>query len=277
MNSEITVAELGIPETAVSAAPAASLERLAAALNLRERPGAGDDLPLLWHWALFTPAAPNDELGPDGHVRLPHDAPTAMFPRRMFAGGSTRQLRPVTIGVDITRHAETRSVQEKSGRSGRLLIVTVGYELHQHGSPCVLEEQQLVYREPGSPIPDPADERQVAPESAGWVEPVTLGEVALFRFSAATFNGHRIHYDERYAKEVEGYPGLVVHGPLTALLLAHSARRHLRRPLTQFRFRATAPLFHGQTFYLCGESDTTGAELSAVRGDGATAMTAHAS
>lgn len=277
MSSGVTVTELGISQTAVSAAPAETLERLAAALNLRERPSAGDDLPLLWHWALFTPDAPNDELGPDGHVRLPDDAPTTTFPRRMFAGGETRQLRPVTIGRDITRHAEIRSVQEKSGRSGRLLIVTVAYELHQDGVPCVLEDQQLVYREPGPPLPDPADQPHIVPESPGWVEPVTVDEVVLFRFSAATFNAHRIHYDERYAKDIEGYPGLVVHGPLTALLLAHSARRHLRRSLTEFRFRATAPLFHGRTFYVCGQSATTGAELSAVRGDGATAMTAHAS
>ena len=274
MSCAVTVEDLGFSEVTTSDVAAEQVSRLAAALDRSNELSVGDHVPLLWHWALFTPTLPNSELGDDGHPRRPLEAATAGFPRRMFAGGETRQIRPLILGRQATRHASILDVQQKSGRSGQLLVVTVAFEVQQNGNVAIVEEQTLIYREATSPLLDPSLKPQVVPRASGWREEITVDRVTLFRFSAATFNAHRIHYDEVYARQKEDYPGLVVQGPLTALLLAESAAEHLGRDLQKFSFRATAPLFEGQRFYLLGEWDGLGALLKAVRGDGAVAMSA---
>lgn len=277
MTASITAENLGIPHVMSSDLPAEQLMRLAALLDRPHEYRPGEHVPLLWHWALFAPAPRSSALGEDGHPSLPVDAPTAGLPRRMFAGGQTRQLRPLLLGRNATRFAHVVKAEEKVGRSGRLLVVTVSYEIHQDGAVAIHEEQHLIYREAGSSIPAPGDERTKPPATPGWRERITLDRVTLFRFSAATFNSHRIHYDEAYARDVEGYPGIVVHGPLTALLLAETAAEHLGRNLAAFSFKATAPLFEGKAFFAVGSVDNGCAQLEAIRGDGTVAMSATAS
>lgn len=276
MTAPISATDLGLPTETCSDLPAEQIQRLAATLDRTDRLRAGDPLPLLWHWAAFTPEAPNAALGPDGHPRPLADAPMAGLPRRMFAGGRIHRHRPLVVGRRTVRTATVLDAREKAGRSGRLLIVEVAYEFHQDGHLAITEHQDLVYREASAALPA-LGASATAPKTSGWRDEVTVDRVTLFRFSAATFNAHRIHYDDAYARDVEGYPGLVVHGPLTALLLAGSAARHLDAELTRFSFRATAPLFEGHRFFTVGELDGEGATLRAVRDDGVAAMSATAS
>lgn len=277
MTARISATDLGLPIEVTSELPAEQLQRLAATLDAPVRLRAGDALPLPWHWAAFTPDAPSAALGPDGHPLPRADSPMAGLPRRMFAGGRSERHEPLVVGRHTVRTATVLDAQEKQGRSGRLLIVEVAYEFHQDGRLAITEHQDLVYREASSALPALGDPAASAPETSGWRDEITVDRVTLFRFSAATFNAHRIHYDDAYAREVEGYPGLVVHGPLTALLLAGSAADHLGADLTRFAFRATAPLFEGHRFYTVGELDGGEASLRAVRGDGTVAMSATAS
>lgn len=278
MTAPITATDLGLPTEASSDLPAEQLQRLAATLNRSDRLRTGDPLPLLWHWAAFTPEAPSAALGPDGHPLPVTGAPMAGLPRRMFAGGRIHRHHPLVVGRPTVRTATVLDANEKSGRSGRLLIVEVAYEFHQDGRLAITEHQDLIYREAAAPGPAAVGRpSEAAPETSGWRDEVTVDRVTLFRFSAATFNAHRIHYDDAYARDVEGYPGLVVHGPLTALLLAGSATEHLAAEPTRFAFRATAPLFEGHRFFTVGELDGEAASLRAIRDDGVVAMSATAS
>lgn len=169
--------------------------------------------------------------------------PPIDLPRRMFAGARMRFHRPLRIGTPATRQATIRSISDKSGRSGRLAFVTVGYAFHQNGELCIEEEQDIVYREPGAAVPPPASaDLPPLPEGA-WSRMIQPEPALLFRFSAITFNAHRIHYDRPYATEAEGYPGLVVHGPLTAILLMELVRANTDRRVAGFEFRGRAPLF----------------------------------
>lgn len=275
MTDDLSIHDLGIPPVSRSELPPEHAERLAATLDVPDAPAKGEALPLLWHWSFFTPTEPISRLGEDGHPRrAPHPALDGL-PRRMFAGGHVRQRRPFVVGEGAERHARLVAAEPKSGRSGRLLVVTVAYEYHQGGDAVLEEEQSLVYREAGSPVPRPEGDAEPPEPEGGWRDPVVVDEATLFRFSAVTFNSHRIHYDADYARTVEGYPELVVHGPLIAVLLAGSARRRVG-DLAAFRFRATAPLFRGLRFFLVGEPDGDGVTLSAVRGDGREAMRASA-
>ena len=178
-------------------------------------------LPVLWHWAFFLPTEPTAELGPDGHL---HRRPEmADFPRRMFGAGRVQVLEPLEIGTRAERVSAVRSAALKDGSTGRFWVVTVGHEISQGGRLCLTEEKDFLLRAP-SRTPAPGAEHDDAPE-AEWVESVTPDAALLFRFSAVTYNAHRIHYDRPYATGVEEYPDLVVHGPLTAILLARMAER----------------------------------------------------
>ena len=191
-------------------------------------------------------------------------APACVFPH------------PLVIGRPALRHSVIRDVSTKEGRSGRLAFVTVGHTIRQDGEVCVEEEQDIVYREPGAPVAAP---RAVAlpPVPAGaWTRIVTPDPILLFRFSALTFNAHRIHYDRPYATATEGYPGLVVHGPLTAVLLIELVRFGTKRAVTAFAFRGQAPLFDLAPFRLVGRPTDLRVELEAQGPDGRTAMTASA-
>jgi len=237
----------------------------------------GAALPPLWHWFYFLPKAPQSKLGPDGHPQRGAFMPPIELPRRMFAGARLRFLKPLVIGKPARREATILDVSEKSGASGTLAFVTVGYRFVQDGEECVVEEQDIVYREPGAPVsaPEPAE---LPPLPAGaWSRTIVPDPRLLFRFSALTFNGHRIHYDRDYTMNKEGYPGLVVHGPLTAVLLMELVRRNADRPATGFAFRGRAPLFDLAPFRLVGISGDDGAiALEAQGPDGKAAMTATA-
>ncbi len=221
----------------------------------------GDPLPLGWHWLHFRNPVRASGLGPDGHERRGTFMPEIDLPRRMWAGGTLRALRPVRIGARAELRSGVREVEEKRGKSGRLVFVTVDHTLLQDGHACVEEKQVMVYREAASPRPAgprrPAvPPRPVAPPgtppAAAWTETFVPTPVTLFQFSALTYNGHRIHYDQPYVTGKEGYRGLLVHGPLTALLLLDAAGRHCEAAVSSFRYRALAPLFVDEPITLVG-------------------------
>ncbi len=211
----------------------------------------GSPLPPCWHWLYFRDAVPRSRLGPDGHERRGEFLPPVPLPRRMWAGGRLRFSRPLRVGQQAERRSMILSVEEKSGTTGRLVFVTVGHELVGPRGTAVEEEQVLVYRgeRAGDGVRRPG--RPLGHEPA-WSESLALGPVLLFRYSALTFNAHRIHYDHPYATGEEGYPERLVHAPLTATLLADAARRRSAAPLSLFEYRATSPLFCGEETTLAG-------------------------
>jgi 3-methylfumaryl-CoA hydratase len=225
--------------------------------------------PSLAHWAFFLPVAAADQIGPDGHPKRGGFLPPISLPRRMFAASDMTFGAPLLLDREATRLSTVRDVVHKSGRSGELVLVTVEHSIVQAGIERVCEVQTIVYRDAGAPTPaiQPASIEERA-DDVRW----NPGPVDLFRFSAVTFNSHRIHYDLPYATGEEGYPGLVIHGPFTAARLFGHARRDRRNP-TRFAFRAVAPLFCGQAVRLREEE---AGRVRAIRCDGADAMTAEA-
>jgi hydroxyacyl-ACP dehydratase HTD2-like protein with hotdog domain len=269
----LRIEDVGAAPEAISTIAAEHTARVAATLDVAA-PVEGQPLPLLWHWAFFTPTAPSAGLGADGHPRIGAEAATTGLPRRMWAGGRVRQAHPLVVGERAVRRSDVIAAERKSGRSGDLLVVTARHEVEQGGRVVLVEEQDLVYRAP-SPSPLPLPDAGPAPEppAGGWVDERSLTPPVLVRYSAVTFNAHRIHYDLAYAQDEEGYPALVVHGPLTATLLAESARRRGWSG-SSFEFRASAPLFAPSTVHLVGRCEAALVELQAVRNDGTVAMTA---
>ncbi len=231
----------------------------------------GDELPPFFHQLYFWEARPPHELGRDAHPRTGIGLiPDMGLPRRMWAGGRLRFHAPLVAGEAAEKRSTVETTNCKDGRSGPLAFVTLRHEIRQGGTLCVTEWQDLVYREepaPGRPQPT----RPVAPVGEEQATSVTFDSTMLFRYSALTFNGHRIHYDESYARAVEGYDGLVVHGPLLAQLLMLMAQDALG-PLRGFAFRATAPLMHHETATLC----RTGPALWVRGPDGRQCMQAEA-
>ena len=222
---------------------------LAAALGLDRRFDAGDPLPPFFHQIHFWRAEPPEGLGRDGHPKVGGLIPDMGLPRRMWAGGRLAFHAPLRAGHPATKTSVVERAEHKTGRSGRLGFVTLRHEISQGGAPCVTEWQDLVYRadpDPDAPRPVPPQ----APDDPQTREAVGFDATLLFRYSALTFNGHRIHYDDGYARQVEGYAGLVVHGPLLAQLLMLKAEAELG-PLAAFTFRATAPLVLGRAAWLC--------------------------
>ena len=221
----------------------------------------GDPLPLGWHWFHFKRPVRASSLGADGHERRGAFTPDVGLPGRMWAGGTLRSWGTLRIGERAELRSRVTAVEEKRGRSGRLVFVTVGATVSQGGRARVEEERVIVYREGGSEAAagrgsvagDAARDTGQAPATL-WRETFLPTAVTLFRFSALTHNAHRIHYDHRYATEVEGYPGLVVHGPLVALLLLATADRHGALPVSRFRYRALAPLFVDRPITLVGRA-----------------------
>lgn len=210
----------------------------------------GSVLPPLSHHAFFWEPVPESGLGPDGHPGTGSGLiPDVGLPIRMWAGGRVTFHAPFRAGVRAERTARLAGVARKEGRSGRLAIVTLRTEVHQRGAPVLTEDQDILYREARPIESDPPVETGEADERRA----LKLSAVTLFRYSALTFNAHRIHYDADYAREL-GYPGLVVHGPLLAMRLAMFAEERLG-PLSRFEFRATAPLFLGDVAWLCREGE----------------------
>ena len=249
---------IGRSETRTDVAAPVPVELLAATLDDGPTPDVGDPLPPLWHWLYFVPRSPRSEIGADGHARRGGFLPPVPLPRRMWAGARLRWSDPIRIGDTIERVSRVADVTTKSGRSGDLVFVRVEHTISTARGVALVDEHDIVYRDvPPSgttTVPPPAARRDAA-----WSLRVEPDDVLLFRYSALTFNAHRIHYDRRYATTVEGYPGLVVHGPLIATLLVGLVRRHLPDArLAGFSFRAVAPLFDVAPFEVCGRPSDDG-------------------
>lgn len=273
--SEDWAAWVGRSETVVEQIWAPRVAQLAAMLDLPRAPSEGEPLPPGWQWLFFNPAVRQSEVGEDGHPRRGGFLPPIELPRRMWAGSRLTCHAPLTIGGTAEKRTEIAAIESKTGRSGTLVFVTLRHTISQGRVIAIEEEQDLVYR--AHPAPgDPAPAGKPAPR-AQWSEPVHPDAPLLFRYSALTFNGHRIHYDAPYATEVEGYPALVVHGPLTATLLqglAATARPGAQ--LATFAFRGLAPLFVDRTFHIEAAEGDAGLSLWARNERGDIAMQASA-
>lgn len=230
----------------------------------------GAEAPLAIHLCLAPPAVPASGLGHDGHPALGGFLPPVPLPRRMWAGGAFTFHAPLKVGDTVTRRSVIVDVQEKQGRTGRLVFVTVDHVLSVGGQARITERQDIVYRDAGAPAPRTTE----AASSGHWQTPVQPDSTLLFRYSALTFNGHRIHYDLDFARGVEGYPGLVVHGPLLATQLCRMAERLRGGPPARFRFRSLSTLFHDTAYTLNAAGDGPALRLWAARPGGPVAMEA---
>jgi 3-methylfumaryl-CoA hydratase len=234
---------------------------------------AGKPLPHLHHWLYFWDVQPPQSLGPDGHPARGGFLPPVPLPRRMWAGGRVTFLKPLLIGERVKRTSTILKVEEKSGKSGHLVFVTVQHEVSGQNGTALVEEQDIVYREAAAAGSVSAPGKDIEPDATPWRWDVVPDPILLFRYSALTMNGHRIHYDRPYAMQEEAYPGLVVHGPLQATLLAQLAARHLKAPLATFAFRGQSPAFDGATLHVCGAPSDEGGNLWTEQA-GKTCMTA---
>ncbi|WP_158241519.1 MaoC family dehydratase N-terminal domain-containing protein [Novosphingobium sp. TH158] len=257
--SEDFSAWIGRSEELFDRIDAARCNALLSALGQPSGLAEGSEMPLLHHWLHFWNVQPPAGLGPDGHPAKGGFLPPVPLPRRMWAGGRLRFEKPLLIGERVTKLSTIKSVTAKSGKSGDLVFVTVEHRLSGESGLAIVEEQDLVYKgeTPPGALKTPAAEGPVP--SAPWQASVMPDTVLLFRYSALTMNGHRIHYDLPYAMDEEAYPALVVHGPLQATLLADLAVKSLGKPLATFDFRGQVPAFAGTRLDVCGEPAEGGA------------------
>jgi 3-methylfumaryl-CoA hydratase len=261
--------------TATDEATRWPVEALAATLDVTNpAPRKGDAMPPGWHWLYFLEAKPASELGPDGHPRRGGFLPPVALPRRMWAGGRLAFHEPLRVGDELEKDSEILSVSEKTGKTGALVFVTVRHTITANGKLAVVEDHDIVYRDAAKPTDAPAQTRQ-APASAAWRREVAPDPVLLFRFSALTFNGHRIHYDLDYVRDEEHYPGLIVHGPLQTMLMLELCRARGQRPVKKLDYRAQHPVFHTERLTVNGNPHAAGmrAEVWTTNGAGAYAMT----
>lgn len=256
----------------------APLKALSATLDRHDpAPVQGGAIPPLWHWVYFLPTHQQSEIGPDGHARRGGFLPPVPLPRRMWAGSRFEFINPLRVGDAVTRTSVIEDVHVKSGKTGPLVFVVVRHEIAAATGLALREWHDIVYREMPSATDAPSA-LQPAPQHSDWHREIIPDSVLLFRYSALTFNGHRIHIDRSYAVNVEGYPGLIVHGPLIATLLMDLLRRN--RPDAQvraFRFKALQPLFDIAPFVLYGASQPSHeVRLWAATPDGQLAVDASA-
>ena len=267
---------IGQGETIEDVVSASQAQRLAATLDIQDLDlGAGAPLPAFWHWIYFATAAPASDLGPDGHPLTGDFYPPVALPRRMWAGGRLESGKPLAIGDVARRDSRIKGVSVKNGRSGSLCFVVVRHEFYVGDELRVAEEHDIVYRQEADPSVAPP-EPPMAPAEADWSQTITTDPVTLFRYSALTFNSHRIHYDREYTTGVEGYPALLVHGPLTATLLMNLLRQEMPTAIIRdFNVRAMAPLFDNKSFSVNGKpaEDGTAVHLWAATAEGDLAMT----
>ncbi len=265
---------IGRTETATDLVTAGPLAGLAAILDHDAPPWPPGEVPPLGHWLWFLPKTLQRDIGPDGHARRGGFLPPVELPRRMWAGGALDIVAPLKVGERITRRSTIVDVTPKAGRSGQMVFVQVAHEVSNAAGPVLSEVHDIVYR--AAPRPGDPDVQPDRPtEAALWQRTIVPDIVLLFRFSALTFNGHRIHYDRDYCRRVEGYPGLVVHGPLLAVLLVDLfLRANPGRTITSFRFRAKRPVFDRHPFTVCGAPASGGAALWVLDHDGQVAMAA---
>jgi hydroxyacyl-ACP dehydratase HTD2-like protein with hotdog domain len=272
---ELQLHELGLTDETRSSVSAGHSTLMAATIDAPHPFADGEALPLLWHWAHFAPSTATADLGLDGHPSI-RDGPVRAFARRMWASGSVKAIGRLIVGEPAVCHSTVVESKKTSGRSGSLLIVTLEHRYRQFGIDQIVEQQTLVYRTPGPVMTLPVGAWRPQVEAGQWDDLIAPNEISLFRFSAVTFNSHRIHYDHPYATSVEGYPDLVVQGPYTALMVGESIRRHTGRELTAFDFRASAPLFVNQPFTIVGTHAMDNPSVRVVRNDGTDAMQATA-
>lgn len=248
---------------------------LAASLDMESVPGNGV-LPPAWHWLYFNPFERRGLLGADGHPRRGSFLPDIALPRRMWAGSRIEYRCPIPLDQPAQKLSLIANAATKLGKTGSLVFVTVNHEIWSGGRLCVREEQDIVYRD--APSGAASSEVPIAPGAAEWSEEFTPDPVLLFRYSALTSNGHRIHYDHPYSTGEEGYPNLVVHGPLTATLLHRLACRvRPQMSLARFSFRAVSPLYASNPFWIEAKPDSsTSLQLWARHADGGLAMQADA-
>ncbi|MBX3665889.1 MAG: MaoC family dehydratase N-terminal domain-containing protein [Burkholderiales bacterium] len=269
---------IGRTETAVDYVTVPMVDRLSATLDRDDAfPKTGDPLPVGWHSTLFPRIVRHSQIGPDGHPQRGDFLPPVPLPRRMFAGKRSTFIAPLQVGDEVRRLSTIQNVTVKDGRSGRMVFVTVKTDISSPRGLAITEEQDIVYRgEPDKNAPPPPP--QPAPGKAVWQHQVTPDPVMLFRYSALTFNGHRIHYDHPYVTGTEGYPNLVMNGGLTTLLVYELARTHASTPIRFMSSRNVRALFVGRTITLCGEpsADNKTAKLWAQDDSGALALTAEA-
>lgn len=224
-------------------------------------PNPGHPVPPMWHWLYFLPDTAQSDLGPDGHPRRGLFYPDVPMRRRMFAGGTTTIRQPLTVGETATRRREILSIDEKDGSTGPLVLVEVRHDITGDNGAAITEHQTIVYTD--TPPEHTTVEGQ--PPAAPWRRDIPTDPTLLFRFSALTHNTHRIHYDHPYTTQNEGYQQLVVHGPLTLILLTELARQNGCQ-LETIRFRAQSPAYSGDTIHLRGNPGDSGAALYAYRG-----------
>jgi len=251
----------GKSETLMDDITATPVRGLSATLDRDDSaPLPGTALPPLWHWLYFLPQHRQSEIGADGHARRGGFLPPVPLPRRMWAGGRLQwlQANPLVVGDAARRISRIASVTHKAGRTGDLVFVSVKHEIHNAKGLVLTEEHDIVYRanpQSDDPVPPPVAAEQGAP----WQREITPDDVLLFRYSALTFNGHRIHYDRKYVTEAEGYPGLIVHGPLIATLLVDLVRRQTPGAfIKSFNFKAVRPTFDLHPFRLNGQPSFEG-------------------
>jgi 3-methylfumaryl-CoA hydratase len=266
---------IGRTETLTDVSAAAPLEGLAALLDYGEQPWAAGCVPPLGHWLFFLPRVRQSMIDVDGHPRRGGFLPPVPLPRRMWAAGRIVFRNAIPVGAPIERVSTITDVAAKTGTSGPLVFVTVHHEISVDGRVAIIEDQDLVYREiPPSaaappPVPSPA-----ALRAAASCRTISIDAAALFRYSALTFNAHRIHYDRDYARDVEKYPGLVVHGPFVATLLMDWFLHHVRGTVTGFAFRARRPVYAAVPLQLCMGEAGCSTQLWALDGEGALCMSA---
>jgi len=241
--------------------PAVALARLLG-VDLPDLRAEG--LPLLWHWVYLLERPSQSDLGHDGHpVRGVIPAPPEPGRRRMAAGGRVRLLGPLHLGRETVRRSEVASSTDKEGRTGRLTFVVVRHTISQGGDVKVAEEQHVVYRDAMAavvPVENPSSPPRAVTDR---VWSLTIDPTVLFRFSALTYNAHRVHYDRDYARDVEGYPGLLTHGPLQALAMAESVRR-ARRTASAIDYRVVSPLFEHQGLLIRSEESASATDVSVL-------------
>jgi 3-methylfumaryl-CoA hydratase len=269
---------IGQRESDVDYVTIPAVHRLAATLDRDDpMPRAGDELPVGWHSILFPRVVRQSQIGPDGHPKRGDFLPPVPLPRRMFAGKRIRFHAALKVGDEVQRVSTIKDVTPKQGRTGQMVFVTVQTDISSPRGLAITEEQDIVYREEpqaGAPAPAP----QPAPGTAVWSNVVTPDPVMLMRYSALTFNGHRIHYDHPYVTQVEKYPNLVMNGGLTTLLVFELARNHAKTPVRFLSSRNVRPLFVNRAITLCGEPSADGrtAKLWAQDDTGALALNATA-
>ena len=250
-------------------------EALAAALDMADISfTAGDPLPLPWQWLYFNPVARARDLDGDGHPKLGDFLPPVPLPRRMWAAGSMTVVRPLRMDIAAEKRSTIESVELKQGRSGALVFITVSHGYWQEGACALQEEQNIVYREEASGEAAVQSDPPAAKEGA-WSKVLTPDPVLLFRYSAVTFNAHRIHHDQAYVVDVEGYPGLIVHGPLTATLMLQFVDEMIGPgKVRTFSFRAKRPLYVDRPMTLHGNPTGSRVDLWVTDAEGFIAMEA---